>query len=87
MPDLVMPNVTHTEPCAAAPSEAKQPSTSCFITFEDKQVSMFVNACHIVRFEHHQKSGKAMLQLSDGHHYYLSEAASLGVIDQLRQFQ
>ena len=66
--------------------DAKQ-RHSCFVRFDDKEATVFVNACHIVRFEYHPTTGRAHLQLSDGHHYYLSEENAMRVIRQLEESQ
>jgi hypothetical protein len=67
-------------------SPARLPSSS-FIKFDDKQATVFVNSQHIVRFEYHPSTGRAHLQLSDGHHYYLSDTMAMKVIDQLQDNQ
>ena len=74
----------------AAQSDSTHDSTSCeqahspsFVKFDEKQATVFVNVQHIVRFEYHASTGRAHLQLSDGHHYYLSDSTALRVIDQL----
>ena len=58
---------------------------SSFVNFTDKQATVFVNSCHIVRFEYHPSTGRAHLQLTDGHHYYLSEDMAERVIKQLKE--
>ena len=65
-----------------AAARAQEPPSS-FVKFDEKQATVFVNVRHIVRFEYHPSTGQAHLQLSDGHHYYLSDATALRVIDQL----
>lgn len=56
-----------------------------FITFDEKQATVYVNTAHIVRLEYHPSGGRADLQLSDGHHYYLGGAAADRVLNQLEQ--
>jgi hypothetical protein len=81
------PSTAQPEFHATAAGDAKLPSAPSFVTFEDKKATVFVNACHIVRFENYLVTGRAHLQLSDGHHYYLSGAMVNRVIDQLKQCQ
>lgn len=62
-------------------------SPAAFIKFDDNQATVFVNSRHIVRLEYNRSTGRAHLQLSDGHHYYLSDKMAMHVTDQLQKHQ
>ncbi|MCG8585802.1 MAG: hypothetical protein MI757_13935 [Pirellulales bacterium] len=82
VPQAGIPNNPHPE--RMADSQAR--STS-FVKFDDKQATVFVNCRHIVRLEYHPATKRAHLQLSDGHHYYLSDETAMRVINQLQDTQ
>lgn len=66
------------EPMGDAP---RSPAPT-FLSFDDKKATVLVNMCHVVRIEYHEATGRAHLQLSDGHHYYLCEAEATRVMQQ-----
>ncbi len=79
----VSPHLGDSQAAQSNPPAISQEPLSSFIKFDEKQATVFVNIQHIVRFEYHASTGQVHLQLSDGHHYYLSDAAALRVLNQL----
>lgn len=69
---------------SAVTTAGSSPSVdSAFVKFDDQQATVFVNLRHIVRLEYHPATARAHLQLSDGHHYYLSDETAQRVMQQL----
>ena len=79
----VSPHLGDSQAAQSDPPVSAQNPLSSFVKFDEKHATVFVNVQHIVRFEYQPSTRQAHLQLSDGHHYYLSDATALRIVDQL----